>query len=437
MSNPGELGKNEEAANPGEQQMGLTRFSPVRKLVQRVGRRMELVTQLLHEESGPDGLTAEQERLPAGTLRKFGGVECVWCPPGQFMMGSPDGEEGRCDDEAQHVVTLTRGFWMSSGQVTQAEYTAMLGVNPSLFEGLDRPVEHVSWDEAVEYCRKLTAKLGGDGLLPEGWEWRLPTEAEWEYAARAGTTCARYGDLFSIAWFDGNSGGESHPVKEKVPNAWGLCDMIGNVWEWCSDWHGKYPAVSVTDPTGSGSGPCRVSRGGDTSSDAGEARAANRCWCPPSYRSLTGFRPTLSLVRPQAYLTQKDSTVVSMFSPQEHDSLPRAQEAADSGAKVQLAEQTPVGICPTCKCKVFEGLTAWFCERTQADMRKCKFKLERTILSQTVDRSQVEKLLRDGRTDAMGGFLTKAGRYFTSYLVVGQRGRIEFEFPEQRERYAR
>jgi formylglycine-generating enzyme required for sulfatase activity len=297
MSDHEELDKRSEANKPDYQQTGLTRFSPVGKLVQRVGRRMDLVTRLLHEESSPNGLTAEQAGLPAGTLRKFGGVECAWCPPGQFMMGSPESEEGRGKDEVQHPVILTNGFWMSCCPVIQADYQAVVGSNPSRFVGIDCPAEQVSWEEAVEFCRKLTLKQREGGMLPERWEWRLPTEAEWEYAARAGTTGPRYGELNAIAWWDGNSRGQTHPVKQKAANAWGLYDMIGNVWEWCSDWSGEYPTWSVTDPKGPSSGSYHAYRGGSCEFTAGFSRSATRAWDHPDNWYLTiGFRPVLSSV---------------------------------------------------------------------------------------------------------------------------------------------
>ena len=173
-----------------------------------------------------------------------------------------------------------------------------MGGNPSKFKGAERPVEMVSWDEAWEYCRKLTTKQRAKGILPEGWEWRLPTEAEWEYAARAGTTGARPGDLDSIAWHGGNSGSKTHAVGGKQANAWRLHDIMGNVWEWCSDWYGNYPTGSVTDPSGPRSGSFRVLRGGSWSFGAGLVRSAFRSRFDPGFRnSDLGFRPVLSSVR--------------------------------------------------------------------------------------------------------------------------------------------
>ena len=213
-------------------------------------------------------------------------------------MGSPSREEGRFDDEVQPDVTLTRGVLLAEAECTQSQWEAVMGNNPSYFKGADRPVEQVSWDEAVEFCRKLTQLHQDAGVMPQGWAWRLPTEAEWEYAARAGTAGPRHGELDAIAWHDGNSGGKTHPVKQKAANAWGLYDMIGNVWEWCSDSYGGYPTGAVEDPTGPNSGSYRVNRGGSWCFDAGCCRSAGRVRLEPGRRNGDlGFRPVLSSVR--------------------------------------------------------------------------------------------------------------------------------------------
>ena len=229
-------------------------------------------------------------------------VRFVWIEPGTFVMGSPIGEEGRDPDEAQHTVTLTQGFWLLDHEVTQGEYLAVMGSNPSFFTGdLNRPVETVSWNDALEYCQKLTVLERAAGRITAQQAYRLPTEAEWEYVARAGTTGVRHGELDAIAWWEGNSGGQTRPVKQKTANPWGVYDMIGNVWEWCSDWSDWYPTGSVTDPTGPGLGSARVLRGG--SWDVGDqlastVRSASRHPAPLVYRSsVLGFRPALSSVR--------------------------------------------------------------------------------------------------------------------------------------------
>ena len=234
-----------------------------------------------------------------GARGELGAIAVRWIPAGRFTMGSPSAEEGRFSDESQHEVVLSRGLFLAETECTQGQWEAVMGSNPSNFRGKDRPVEQVSWEEAVEFCRKLTAKQRQEGVLPEGWEWRLPTESEWEYAARAGTTGARHGELDAIAWHGGNSGNETHAVKGKQANAWGLHDMIGNVWEWCGDWYGDYPTGSVTDPTGPGWGSYRVFRGGSWHLDARYARSASRFTFVPGRRRnfFLGFRPALSPVR--------------------------------------------------------------------------------------------------------------------------------------------
>ena len=220
--------------------------------------------------------------------------------PGTFTMGySPAVDEGREDDETQHRVTITRAYCMKATEVTQGEWQAVMGINPSNFKdcGANCPVEQVSWKDAVIYANALSRLEG----LPECYAgstftglgcrgYRLPTEAEWEYAARAGTTGATYGHLGSMAWFNKNAGLTTHPVSQKQPNAWGLYDMLGNVWEWTGDWYGIYPAT-VTDPTGPASWSARVVRGGSCYNYARNVRAAFRNSLTPDFRSYAlGFR---------------------------------------------------------------------------------------------------------------------------------------------------
>ena len=236
----------------------------------------------------------------AGVRGQAGDLAVRWIPSGRFTMGSPSSEPDRSSDEVQHEVVLTRGFFLAETECTQGQWEKVMEGNPSHFKGAERPVEQVSYAEAEEYCRKLTAKQRAEGILADGWEWRLPTEAEWEYAARAGTTGPRYGELEAIAWFSGNSGSETHPVKQKAANVWGLHDMIGNVWEWCSDWSEGYPTGSVTNPTGPSSGSFRVFRGGSWVFGAGRARSADRFrdGAGRKYNIIRlGFRPALSSVR--------------------------------------------------------------------------------------------------------------------------------------------
>ena len=219
-------------------------------------------------------------------------VRFRYCFPGRFLMGSPESEFGRFDIEGPiHEVELTHGFWMAEVPVTQRLWEAVAGSNPSRFKEADRPVEQVSWSDCDGWIREANSMTGWLNL-------RFPTEAEWEYAARAGTTGLRYGDLDAIAWNGGNSDGMTHKVKRKQASMWGLHDMLGNVWEWCSDWHGRYSNESVIDPIGPSSGSLRVSRGGSWDNGAGFLRSAYRCGFDPGDRDCElGFRPVFSAVR--------------------------------------------------------------------------------------------------------------------------------------------
>ena len=216
-------------------------------------RRAEAERKRREEEARKHDLSVPGDNAGERKTYNVNGVEFAfrWCPAGTFTMGSPTSELGRYSNETQHRVTLTKGFWMMETQVTQKQWKAVMGSNLSNFKGDDLPVEKVSWNDCQEFCKKCT-QLG----LPV----QLPTEAQWEYACRAGTTGAYAGNLADMAWYSSNSG--THPVGTKKPNAWGLYDMHGNVWEWCADWYGDYPSGSVTDPTGPSSGSNRVLRGG-------------------------------------------------------------------------------------------------------------------------------------------------------------------------------
>ena len=184
-------------------------------------------------------------------LSKTVKLEMIWIEPGTFMMGSPSSELGRFDNETQHEVTLTKGYWLGKYEVTQSQYETVIGRNPSKFKGSDMPVEMVNWNDAKEFCAKLTEIEKKEGRLPEGYEYTLPTEAQWEYACRAGTTTAfnngkniptkeqeiekSCSNLDEVGWYFFN-GKKTHSVGQKQPNAWGLYDMHGNVWEWCLDY---------------------------------------------------------------------------------------------------------------------------------------------------------------------------------------------------------
>jgi len=255
----------------------------------------------------------------------------VWIAPGTFVMGSPTSEALRYWDETQHTVTLTKGFYMGKYAVTQGEYLTLMGSNPSYFTtrdyngnpippDLSRPVEQVSWNDATAYCAQLTAQEQAAGRLPAGWVYRLPTESEREYACRAGTTTAfNFGsgihggmaNFYDYYEYDASIGdiivenpavpwlARTTSVGSYQPNAWGLHDMHGNVWEWCRDWYGNYPTGSVIDPQGPNSGSLRVIRGGCLSDYGRLCRSAFRNYFHPSrgYGDF-GFRVVLAPGQP-------------------------------------------------------------------------------------------------------------------------------------------
>ncbi len=207
-----------------------------------------------------------------------------WIAPGSFTMGSPATEAGRDDDETPHRVTLSRGFWLADTACTQALWRAVMGENPSTFEGADRPVEQVSWADVQQFIARLNERLPGLAAC-------LPTEAQWEYACRAGTrTPFSTGETITRA--QANYDGKETVAVEALPcNDWGLYQMHGNVWEWCSDWYDYYPARAVTDPPGPDSGEERVLRGGSWNYNPAEVRSASRAGRAPGYRDNSiGFR---------------------------------------------------------------------------------------------------------------------------------------------------
>ncbi|MDO4629849.1 MAG: formylglycine-generating enzyme family protein, partial [Planctomycetia bacterium] len=229
------------------------------------------------EEERVAGRKATRE-AGARMVKTVDGVEYAfrWCPPGEFMMGSPESEEERSNLETQHRVTLTKGFWMLETEVTQAMWESVMGNNPSSFKGAQNPVEKVGWDDCLDFCRKLSQKLGG--------RIKLPTEAQWEYACRAGSTgaYAGTGNLNDMGWYDSNSDYITHPVAQKKPNAWGLYDMHGNVWEWCLDSYS------------SNIGSARVIRGGSWNYAAKYCRSARRASnSPRNWSYVLGFRVLL------------------------------------------------------------------------------------------------------------------------------------------------
>jgi formylglycine-generating enzyme required for sulfatase activity len=311
------------------------------------------VTCLNAQETGP--LAGKSWSLP---LPGYAKLEMVWIPPGTFLMGSPPSEQGRKQDESpQATVTITKGYWMGKTEVTIGQWTALMdgGVRDQVirmladdslydlkgkrqtlrdFMGFSRqetdkvlaneddslPMYFVSWTDAMEFCQKLNNRENTAGRLPKGYEYTLPTEAQWEFACRAGSTTASFAGpvvirdgksavLDNIAWYKANSAlgyegrGLDHPLAgprqsgEKSPNARGLQDMLGNLWEWCLDWYGPYSGGQLTDPVGPGSGVERVNRGGSWGSGAADERSANRAANPPLEKSAyRGFRLALTRI---------------------------------------------------------------------------------------------------------------------------------------------
>jgi len=218
-----------------------------------------------------------------------------WIRAGSFLMGSPETEAGRYNDEEQHRVELTRGYWLADTPVTQALWEAVMGTNPSRFQAPDKPVENVSWDDCQTFIMRLNERVEGLGA-------RLPTEAEWEYACRAGTITATWvGDLDirdekapqleNVAWYRANSKGSTHAVAQKAANPWGLYEMLGNVYEWSADGYGAYEVRVHCNPVGATDIFSRVLRGGAWLSDARHVRATYRSAYDPSRRlDFVGFR---------------------------------------------------------------------------------------------------------------------------------------------------
>lgn len=285
-------------------------------------------------------------------------LEMAWIPPGTFIMGSPASELFHKADEGPQIqITLTKGFWLGKTMVTIGQWKSVMGLDvrgqlgkmlhddtlhdlggkkqavrdfmrfscdagPGQYlanEDENLPMYFVSWNDAMEFCKILNERERAAGHLPEGYEFNLPTEAQWEYACRAGTTDATYAGslvvagrhspvLDNIAWYDANSPddytgngfnvsgrkGGPRPVAQKQPNTWGLYDMEGGIWEWCRDWYGSYRGGSLADPSGSATGTDRVNRGGSFGSGAGDERSANRAKNPPAEASAyRGFRLAL------------------------------------------------------------------------------------------------------------------------------------------------
>ena len=222
-------------------------------------------------------------------------MEMILIPAGEFLMGSPDSDRAAANDEKpQHRVRITQPFYLGKYPVTQEQWMAVMGNNPSHFQNPKNPVEWVSWEDCLQFLRQLNEKVGMG-------KWQFPTEAQWEYACRAGsTTIYCFGndesELGDYGWYDKNSGGRPHPVGEKKPNAWGLYDMNGSIWQWCRDWYdpGYYAHSPMDDPAGPATGTERVSHGGCWFSPARSARSANHGRIEADHHgSHLGFRASM------------------------------------------------------------------------------------------------------------------------------------------------
>ena len=263
---------------------------------------MFLIVSCSKDDSNP----VEPEKKPT--------ISIVLIPAGTFQMGNTGAYSGSPLELPVHTVTISKAFYMSKYEVTQSQYQAVMGTNPSNFKDENLPVERVTWYDAVSFCNALSQL---EGLTPCytingtnvtcNWDangYRLPTEAEWEYACKAGTSTDFYSgsltnenctpidaNLDNIAWYCGNANNTAHPVGQKQPNAFGLFDMSGNVWEWCWDWYSSYSSTAVTDPIGAYTGSYRVFRGGSCGYTPYSCRSANRGNYPPSFNDhYMGFR---------------------------------------------------------------------------------------------------------------------------------------------------
>ena len=244
---------------------------------------------------------SEIQKKPNYIVKSALNMELIWCKPGNFVMGSPKNEKGRGTDETMHQVILTEGFYLGKYEVTQGQYEKVMGKNPSKFKGKKLPVEVVSWNDAMEFCKRLTGLEKKEGRVPDGWNYVLPTEAQWEYACRAGTATAySWGNDISSAranynWdrgpMDGADFKKTRDVGQYAANPWGLFDMHGNVLEWTNDWEANYPRGEVTNPKGRASGSLRVNRGGSWNGVGSHLRSAERGSITPGFRiSFIGFR---------------------------------------------------------------------------------------------------------------------------------------------------
>lgn len=270
-----------------------------------------------HAIDGNAADTRSKERFLSDEITNSIGMKLVLLPQGTFAMGSPANQRDADLDERQHEVTIGRDYYIGAYECTQAQYERVMGSNPSQFQtkrlgedSSEYPVEQLSWEEATQFCKRLSD-------LPEekaaGRVYRLPSEAEWEYACRAGsTTDYCFGDgakqLTDYAWYQANSDNRTHPVGKKKPNAWGLYDMHGNAWEWCADWYGNYPARPTVDNSGPKIGSDRVYRGGSWNYAPAYSRSANRTATSPSFKGFDFLSISFRVAMSTSQVEEKTTT---------------------------------------------------------------------------------------------------------------------------------
>lgn len=249
-------------------------------------------------------------KSPDSDFKTSAGNVMIRVSSGSYTMGSPTSEAGHRVWERQRQITFAEDFYLGKTPVTQDQYRAIIGTNPTDHEEIgDAPVDSVNWDQANDFCRKLTHLDRQAGSLPDDWEYRLPTEAEWEYACRAGTSEARHGRPKNVSWYGDNANHQPHAVGQKAPNAWGFHDMLGNVWEWCQDWfHVANPSRSV--------------RGGSYFNSARFCRAAQRWgWMPANRGRYCGFRLLAAATGPFELSPPIDDAPAQERSPSIYDAI--------------------------------------------------------------------------------------------------------------------
>lgn len=352
-------------------------------------------------------ITFSDTPIKGKSFRNTVGAGMVWISPGTFLMGDPSGSDSDKATPA-HKVRLSTGFWLGESVVTQAQWYAEMGSKPRKqlpvsgnaaadFQGAELPVENVNWYGAMDYCRKLTKQEHATGKLPADIDYRLPTEAEWEFACRAGTKGLYEGDLDAMAWYSSNSGDRLHPVMTKRPNAWGLYDMHGNVYEWCLDWYDTYTSFTQVDPvglkrvdpTGIEFIPPRVIRGGSWNSSAQYCRSTARLGSGPDYRyNFLGFR------------------LAAVTSNRIHTDLPDADDGiALGGAEHRSGEERAVEIANGIKLTLCWIPAGTFVMSSQVSVRisqgfwmaktECTQKQWTALMSPSYNRFQGENLPMD------------------------------------------